>query len=279
MDPLSEPIRAAVVTWWTQPGSDWPRFAARLREAVLRAEADLVVLPELFSLELLGILGYEEHEVPAVLAPFWDPIVQATTEAAREARSTVVSGSHFRATADGIFNVCPIVHPDGRVVLQPKINLTTYEREVWRIRGGAGLARLPDSRLGVTVCYDAEFPEAGRTLAEDGVLVQAVPAFTETTMGFQRVRWSCLARAVENQVFVLHASLRGAHGREPLLSTVGTSAIIAPSVAPFPESAILAKGDGEFARATLDFDALEEARQRGDVRNWQDRRGGDWRRS
>lgn len=281
---MSAAWRAAAVTWWVRPDCDWDRFAGRFREAVLSAEAELVVLPELFSLELLGAGRYEETEVPSALAFYWDAIVSAGREVARDAGATIVAGSHFHQSDAGVQNVCPIVHPDGTVVLQPKVNLTTYERQVWRIEPGRGLARLPDPRLGVTVCYDVEFPEAGRALAEDGALVHAVPAFTETRRGFQRVRWSCLARAVENQVFVAHASLRGSLNGEPLPTSAGTSALIAPSVAPFPESAILAEDPADggrtgHARATLDFDRLAEARRDGDVRNWHDRRLGDWRRT
>jgi len=131
----------------------------------------------------------------------------------------------------------------------------------------------------VTVCYDCEFPESSRVLAESGMLVQVVPAFTETRHGFGRVRWSCHARAIENQLFVVHASLVGSLGREPVVSAVGSSAVLTPPIEPFPPGAVLAETDfgvEGVALAEIDFATLLKAREGGDVRNWNDRNRGDW---
>src|SRR3569832_94081 len=126
---------------------------------------------------------------------------------------------------------------------------------MWQRVPGQNLIRMHDSRLGVTICYDSEFPESGRALAEEGVLVQCVPAFTETQRGFQRVRWSCRARAIENQNFVVHASLVGSLGREPAPSTYGSSAILTPSIEPFPIEAVLAETElGEEGVIVADLD-------------------------
>jgi predicted amidohydrolase len=155
-----------------------------------------------------------------------------------------------------------------------KHNLTLYERDVWRLAPGNGLAPIPDSRLGVTICYDAEFPEAGRVLLERGTMVQVVPAFTEDVRGFQRVRWCAKARAIENQAYVVHASLVGDLGREPVPSTYGTTAILTPSQLPFPENAVLGEtqfGEEDVIVRTLDLDLLVEARRSADIRNWRDR--------
>jgi predicted amidohydrolase len=97
--------------------------------------------------------------------------------------------------------------------------------------------------------------------------------------GFHRVRESCRARAIENQVFVVHASLVGSLGREPVPSTAGSSAILAPCVEPFPADGVLAEtrlNAEEIAVAELDFEALVASRESGDVRNWHDRSRGDW---
>jgi predicted amidohydrolase len=64
---------------------------------------------------------------------------------------------------------------------------------------------------------------------------------------------------VENQVFVLHASLVGDIGREPVPESYGSSAIIAPSMAPFPMEAILAEtplNEDALVVENLDIDAL-----------------------
>lgn len=241
--------------------------------------AQVVVLPELHVLELLH-LERQVSEVNAAryLAQYGAAVEDWIARISDLSDMIIVGGSHFKETPDGIKNVCAIGIPGKPNVLTEKNNLTAYERDVWDIKPGAGLVTLPEN-LGVTVCYDVEFPGSGRALAEAGTLVQCVPSWTETQRGHQRVRWSCLARAVENTNFVIHAALVGDLGREPVPTSYGSSAIIAPSMEPFPMEAILREtplNEEGVIVADLDFDALQQARSLGEVRNWEDRNSGAW---
>jgi predicted amidohydrolase len=243
------------------------------------ANADVVVLPELHVLELLHLeKDVSERNSAKYLVQYGTAIEEWIDRISDLSGVMIVGGSHFKETQDGIKNVCAVGIPGAGTIICEKNNLTAYEKDVWSIKPGRGLARLPKS-MGVTVCYDAEFPESGRALAEAGMLVQCVPAWTETQRGFQRVRWSCLARAVENTTFVVHASLVGDLGREPAPVSYGSSAIIAPSVDPFPTEAVLAEtplNEEGVIVADLDFDMLLRARSMGEVRNWEDRHEGTW---
>lgn len=266
-------MRLGIVQWGIRKDGD---FFGHLTDVLDRApETDWLLFPELFSLELLATRpSMETKDQAKWLAEQYEAILEIFRQCGRG----ILGGSHFKQVQGEILNICPIVR-GGEVWEQPKVKMTGWERNDWSIRGGRGLTQLPDC-LGVTICYDCEFPEAGRILAERGALVQAVPAFTETQHGFQRVRWSCLARAVENQVIVAHASLVGDLGSEPVPTTFGTSAIIAPSVPPFPPSAVLAEaepGREQIIVAELDFETLRAARQSGDVQNWNDRNPESWR--
>lgn len=288
-------MRAAAINWQIRDISTEDSFYLHLREVVTQAAAQgaqLIVLPELIVLELLNL--EPDLTGPAVseyLAKFEEPYEEALYALAEETGAIVVGGSHIITESDGRRNACLSAYPtDDRFHLggddytagdyQRKVVLTVSEREQMALLPGAGLMPLHDRRIGVTVCYDCEFPESGRSLAESGCLVQCVPAWTETVQGFQRVRWSCQARALENQIFVIHASLVGGLGREPAPVCVGSSAILTPSASPFPESACLAEtsmNEEGIAVADLDFGALEECRSTGDVRNWADRNAGVWR--
>lgn len=241
--------------------------------------AQVVVLPELHVLELLQLeREVSERNAARYLVQYGKAIEQWISRIADHSEMIIVGGSHFVETPEGIKNVCAIGIPGQGTVIAEKNNLTAYERDVWDIVPGKGLIRLPNG-IGVTVCYDCEFPEAGRALSEAGMLVQCVPSWTETQRGFQRVRWSCLARAIENGVFVVHSSLIGDLAREPVPTSYGSAAIIAPSVEPFPMEAILREtplNEEGVIVADLDFDLLEKARSLGEVRNWQDRKSGTW---
>ena len=241
--------------------------------------AQLVVLPELFCLELLPLAKeLAPEKAPRYLVQYSEPLEEWLARISQNSGMVIVGGSHFRKYGEQIRNVSAIAFPDGQLVFQQKNNLTVYERDVWNIEKGEGLSPLAGS-LGVTICYDSEFPEAGRNLAEFGMLVHCVPAWTETQRGFQRVRWSCLARAVENQNFVIHSSLVGDLDREPMPESYGSSAIIAPSVDPFPVQAILRETELNtegVAVADLDLNLLQVARSMGEVTNWVDRNSSSW---
>ncbi|MBS1721644.1 MAG: hypothetical protein JSS66_01420 [Armatimonadetes bacterium] len=273
-------MRIAAVNWSLDAHGSVKAFFDHMERLLARCEgADLVVMPELCSLEILG-----EHPTPAttdmpgLLADELAPHVGRFAEMARKFDCTLVGGSHFVRTPSGVVNTAIVAWSDGRVTADvPKVTMTRFEADEWGVVGGTGLRHL-DAQVGVTVCYDCEFPESGHRLAESGVLVQAVPAFTESRYGFQRVRWSCHARAIENQILVVHASLVGDLGAEPVPSTFGSSAIVTPSIEPFPETAVLAETwepDG-IAIADVDLGLIELARRSGDVRNWADRSSQDW---
>lgn len=241
--------------------------------------AQIVVLPELHVLELLPLAKEIFPEQAAkYLVQYEHGIEEWLLRIARNSGMILVGGSHFKKSETGIRNVCAIATPSGSMIYAEKNNLTAYERDAWNLEPGKGLSRF-DPYGGVTICYDSEFPEAGRALSENGMLLHCVPSWTETQRGHQRVRWSCLARAIENQVFVVHATLVGDLGQEPVPSTYGSSAIIAPSVEPFPAEAILREtplNEEAVIVADLDFEQLTSARAGGEVANWLDRTSGDW---
>jgi predicted amidohydrolase len=276
-------IRIAAVAWKLRDVRSDSEFFGHFYDLVNYAHgegAQVVVLPELLALELLNIeRDLPDRKAAKYLAQYAGAIEDWLARISCSSGMTLVGGSYFKETPEGIVNMCAVADPARGLAVAAKNNLTTYERKVWKLNPGKGLVKAHDPRIGVTICYDSEFPESGRALAEEGVLVQCVPAFTETQRGFQRVRWSCLARAIENQNFVVHASLVGSLGREPVPESYGSSAIIAPSIEPFPVNAVLAEttlGEEGVIVADLDLSMLDQARDSGDVRNWNDRHSGDW---
>ncbi len=241
--------------------------------------AQVVVFPELHLMELLPLAKeVKPNDSAEYLVQYGDAMEEWIGRIAESSGMVIVGGSHFKRVGETIQNVCAIGIPGQNTILQPKNNLTVYERQAWNIQPGRGLARLPQN-LGVNICYDAEFPGAARALAEAGMKTLCVPSWTETQRGFQRVRWSCLARSVELGVFVVQSSLVGDLDREPVPWTFGSAMIAAPSVEPFPVEAILREtplNEEGVIVADLDYTKLDVARAYGEVRNWDDRDRGDW---
>lgn len=276
-------LRIASVAWKLRRNRGDSGYFGHWHDLVSAAHdegAQAVVFPELHLLELLPLApDVVPHEAARYLVQYGDAMEEWIGRIADSSGMILVGGSHFKETPEGIKNVAAIGIPGEGVVLQEKNNLTVYERETWSVAPGKGLAKLPRG-LGVNVCYDAEFPGAARALAEAGMKTLCVPSWTETQRGFQRVRWSSLARSVELGVFVVHSALVGDLGAEPVPSTFGSSMIAAPSVDPFPVEAILREtplNEEGVVVADLDYTKLEVARAYGEVRNWDDRDKGHWR--
>ncbi|RYG65443.1 hypothetical protein EON77_18545 [bacterium] len=94
--------------------------------------AQLLVLPELFSLELLGLEPrLAESKMPRYLAQYAAALEDWLSRIAQNSGLVIVGGSHFREQNGAIVNTAPIAFPDGQVVFQTKNNLTEYERDVW----------------------------------------------------------------------------------------------------------------------------------------------------
>jgi predicted amidohydrolase len=279
-------MKIAAVNWKLREISREEEFYDHLRELLDACSgSDLIVLPEFFGLELLALSQYEsEMDIPSLLNPHYFDIIHFLVDWKIKEwpaePQLIVAGSNVCASYDryemvrGYYNRSHFIHAD-EMPTQDKLVLTEWEKSVG-LASGSGLVYHSLTRSGITICLDAEFPASGRALAEAGMLFQCVPAWTETMHGFHRVRTACRARAVENQVCVIHSSLVGQVGNE---KCVGSSAIIVPPHEPFPEDPILAEtpmNEEGIAFAEVDPEDLLRCREMGEVRNWRDRDAGDW---
>lgn len=260
-------IRVAAVAWKLRSARSDGQYFGHLYDLVSEAHetgADIVVLPELTSLEMLPLApDLEEKDAPAFLVQFAQGIEEWLLRISASSGMTLVGGSHFRETTDGIVTACVTATPDGKLSATLKNRLTGYERDFWGLKPGQDLAKLPDPRFGALLCFDSGFPEAGTALALSGAEAILVPAFTSTTQGFNRVRDACHAMATDNRVFVVHASLVGSIGYSPAQVSFGSSAILTPGLAPFAPIPVISEtptNEEGIAIADLDFEILAETR-------------------
>lgn len=277
-------MRIAAINFKLRPIRHEEEFVAHALELLDAARSDgaeLAIFPECFTLELLAL----HPDVPAEkMAKVIDPtILDPLAAFCRVHEISCIAGTTFFPSEERYLNGALWFDRDGLTAMQPKLVMTQYETNEWQIVPGMKIETMPDARFGVAICYDIEFPEIGRAMAESGNVAIAVPTYTETRHGHHRVRECCRARAIENQIFVAMASLVGSLGREPVPEAVGSSAVFAPCVAPFPADGILAQtppNEESIAIADLDFEGLIRSRSTGDVRNWEDRlRGAEAARS
>jgi predicted amidohydrolase len=102
-----------------------------------------------------------------------------------------------------------------------------------------------------------------------GAHVLAVPSCTDERQGFLRVRYCAQARAIENQMYVIHAATVGSLPMVPAVSlNYGQAAIFTPSDFAFARDGILAEGipnQETMVIAELNLDTILEGREAGTV--------------
>jgi predicted amidohydrolase len=214
--------------------------------------------------------GAERDAVCAVAAD----IVGIMRAAAVRHRVWLAPGTLPQRVGGCIVNRAPLIRPDGAIAFQDKQVMTRFEAEQWGIHGGApaGVFETPWGRIGIAICYDVEFPGVVRAQTEAGAWLVLAPSCTDTAHGYNRVRLSARARAIENQCFVAVSPTVGA---APWLATLdanqGRAGVYGPADRGFPEDGVIVEGDGHgWVWADLDPARLDLVRRDGAVRNFRD---------
>ena len=277
-------VRVACVQYQMCKLATFDEFAARVEyfvDAAAGYHADFVVLPELVSMNLLSMEEYRclpSRAAMLKLASLEPEYMKLMSRLAREYGIHLIAGSHPMQRSGHIYNVSPLFFPDGRSVLQTKLHITPAEKRDWGFEGGNELATIPTSKatVGILICYDSEFPEPARFLADEGAEILFVPYCTDTRAAYLRVRYCCQARAIENQVFVVTAGVIGnLPGVDAMDINYGRAAVLTPSDFEFARDGIQAEADNNVEMllvSDLDITNLYRSRASGSVTPRLDRR-------
>jgi predicted amidohydrolase len=251
-------------------------FDARIAEAAA-AGAELLVLPEYATLDAITTPAADLAAELTEACALHDIILAVMREAAMRHGVWLLGGSLPQRRADGrMVNHAPLIAPDGRTGFQDKRIMTRFEAELWGVQPGAppGVFETPWGLVGVCICYDCEFPPLARAQVAAGAWLLLAPSCTDTQAGFNRVRLSARARALENQCFVAMATTVG---DAPFLAALdenhGYAAVFGPVDRGFPEDGVLARGPMDtpgWVYADLDPARLEAVRATGAVFNHRD---------
>jgi len=276
---MARTLSIAACQFSLRPVEGFADFAAHARKLLDGARgADLVLFPELFTIELFTSLpGWRESPLAEVaeIDRYTRQYRDLFAAEARERQQAILAGSHLVRAGGQILNVAHLFEPSGRVHTHAKTHIFPAE-SAWRSGEGDRLevVDLGFARVGVAICYEAEIPECASGLAELGVEVVLCPSFTVTEHGFWRVRHCAQARCVENQVYMVHCCAIGRPGA-PLPDAWGRSSILAPCDAPWPANGVLAEAEANremVIRADLDLDRLHDNRETGAAPTFRDRR-------
>lgn len=280
---MKEYVRIGVVQWQMRTTRSLDKLLEQAEffvKAIGDYRSDFCVLPEYFSAPLMAEYNHlGEVEAIRELAKHSPAIREKLSELAERYNVNIIGGSMPIIDAEGnLHNASCLCRRDGSVEITEKLHPTPDEATRFKMTGGDAIRVFPtdSGRIGILICYDVEFPEAARLMADQGLEILFVPFQTDTQNGYNRVRCCSMARAIENECYVVIA---GSVGNLPQVHNMdiqyAQSAVFTPSDFVFPVDTIKAEATAN-AEMTLIADvhmpSLKHLHNHGSVQNLKDRR-------
>lgn len=195
---------------------------AEASEIVASVEADLYVLPELFS---TGYSFLNRKELEKLAEPADGPSFRAMSALAARLKAHIAYG--FAERSGNLYNSAALVGPKGAAGLYRKVHLYAKETVLFSPGDlGFPVFDLPIGKVGMMVCFDWIFPESARTLALRGAQIIAHPS----NLVMPYCPDAMVTRCLENRVFAATANRIGTeHRGGSELQFIGTSEIVSPT--------------------------------------------------
>jgi len=168
-----------------------------------KADAELIVLPELFNTGYLFISEKETanlaEEIPA------GKTTKALIEIARQKKINIVAGLAEKASGS-LYNSAVLITPEGAKGTYRKVHLFNEEK-IWFKPGEDGFKvfDIGSCKIGIMICFDWFFPESARLLALMGADIICHPA----NLILPYCQDAMLTRCLENRVHIITANRTG----------------------------------------------------------------------
>ena len=249
-------------------------------DAVSGYKSDFALFPEFFNAPLMAKYNHlTEAEAIRKLSEHTIEIRDKFLQLAVSYNVNIITGSMPYLSDDNqLYNIGFLCRRNGTYERYTKIHVTPDERKLWGLKGGNKIQVFETDcgPIGVLICYDVEFPELSRLLAEQGMNILFVPFLTDTQNGYSRVRYCARARAIENECYV---AIAGSVGNLPKVENMdiqyAQSVVFTPCDFSFPANGIKAEATPNTEMilvADVDIDLIRELHTYGAVRNLRDRR-------
>ena len=275
-------IRLGLVQWQMRPLNNLDEFfdqAEFFIDAVSGYSSDFALFPELFTAPLMADYNHlSEADAIRELAKHAEPIKKKFQEFAISYNINIVSGSMPYLENGVLYNAGFLCKRDGTSETYKKIHITPNEVFHWGITGGDTIQTFDTDcgKIGIIICYDVEFPELSRLMADEGMNILFVPFLTDTQNGYTRVKHCAQARAIENECYV---AIAGCVGNLPKVNNMdiqyAQAAVFTPSDFAFPSNGVKAEATPNTEMTLIvdvDIDLLKELHEHGSVKTMKDRR-------
>jgi predicted amidohydrolase/GNAT superfamily N-acetyltransferase len=279
---IKKVVRLGLIQWQMRPYKDLEELMTQVEffvDAVSGYRSDFALFPEFFNAPLMAKNNHlTEAEAIRELAKDTEEIVKQFSQLSISYNINIISGSMPEMQNGKLYNVGYLCRRDGTVERYEKLHVTPDEARVWGLQKGHELKSYDTDcgKIGILICYDSEFPELSRILADEGMDILFVPFLTDTQNGYSRVRNCSQARAIENECYV---AIAGSVGNLPKVQNMdiqyAQSMVFTPCDFAFPANGIKAEATPNSEMiliADVDIDLLRQLHQFGSVRNLKDRR-------
>lgn len=275
-------VRLGLVQWQMRSYRDIEDLfeqAEYFVDAVSGYRSDFALFSELFNGPLLAKFNdMSEAEAMRQLAQYTPQIKEQFSHLAIKYNVNIITGSIPSIKDNSLNNIGYLCHRNGKIDQYEKIHITPDEASYWGINGGnkVQVFKTDVGPVGILICYDVEFPELSRLLAQQGMKILFVPFLTDTQNAYMRVRCCAQARAIENECYV---AITGSVGNLPKVENMdihySQSAVFTPCDFAFPSNGIKSEATPNTEMiliADVDLSLLDELHSHGSVRNLKDRR-------
>jgi predicted amidohydrolase len=275
-------IRLGLVQWQMRRYKDVKEFlhhAEFFVDALSDYKSDFALFPEFFNAPLMAEYNHlSGAEAIRKLAELTESLTQEFSKLAIAYNINIIAGSMPQVINGDLYNVGYLCKRDGGIERYEKLHVTPDEEKAWGMKGGTRLRTYDTDcgKIGILICYDCEFPELGRLLAEEGMDILFIPFLTDTQNGFSRVRHCAQARAIENECFV---AIAGSVGNLPNVHNMDIqyahSMVLTPCDFHFPVTGVKSEATPNTEMILIcdvDLSLLRDLHSYGSVRNLKDRR-------
>lgn len=275
-------IRLGLVQWQMRPLANVEALFEQAEffiDAVSGYGSDFALFPELFVAPLMADFNHlSEADAIREIARYCDPIQKRFQEMAISYNINIITGSMPYMEDGNLYNVGFLCKRDGTSEMYTKVHITPNEVQYWGMKGGDKIQTFDTDcgKIGIMICYDVEFPELARLMADEGMNILFVPFLTDTQNGYTRVKHCAQARAIENECYV---AIAGCVGNLPKVNNMdiqyAQTAVFTPSDFSFPSNGIKAETTPNTEMTLIvdvDIDLLKELHEHGSVRILKDRR-------
>ncbi|MEZ4905921.1 MAG: carbon-nitrogen hydrolase family protein [Spirosomataceae bacterium] len=275
-------IRLGLVQWQMRNFNGINAFMEQVEyfvDVVSDYQSDFILFPEFFNTPLMEPYNHlPEPEAMRQLATHTLDIRDRISALAISYNVNIISGSMPFVEEGELFNMSYLCHRNGKVDHYRKIHITPNERRHYGMVGGNEIPVFETDcgKVGIVICYDVEFPELPRLMADKGMQILFVPFLTDTQNAYTRVRNCAQARAIENECYV---AIAGCVGNLPKVNNMdiqyAQSVVFTPSDFGFPSNGVKAEATPNtemMILADVDLKLLKQLNANGSVQILKDRR-------